>query len=118
MKKVVIIMVIGVLLPLGLSSGALGARVYVGGYFGFPYYAYPYAYYPYAYPYYYPYAYPYPYYPDAYAQPQVYIEQEQPSDWYYCQNPQGYYPYVTSCPGGWTRVVPTPPPPGREGVER
>ncbi len=46
-------------------------------------------------------SYPYPYYdvsppvavqpaPPAYAQPQ----QPQEDYWYYCQNPQGYYPYV------------------------
>lgn len=28
--------------------------------------------------------------------------------WYYCDNPQGYYPYVQRCPGGWRQVVPTP----------
>jgi hypothetical protein len=27
--------------------------------------------------------------------------------------PQGYYPYVKSCPGGWMRVVPDTVPPGR-----
>jgi hypothetical protein len=36
--------------------------------------------------------------------------------WYYCSNPQGYYPYIKNCPGGWLTVVPnvTPPspPPG------
>jgi len=101
-----------------------GSRVYFGGYFGypwFPYYAYPFGYYPHAYPYGYPYAYPaYPYtYPDysnTYDQPTVYSEPEQPYSWYYCREPEGYYPYVTSCPGGWTKVVPTPP--GEEGVTR
>jgi len=29
--------------------------------------------------------------------------------WYYCQNPQGYYPYVKSCAGGWQRVPAQPP---------
>ena len=29
-----------------------------------------------------------------------------PSYWYYCQNPAGYYPYVSQCPGGWLPVVP------------
>lgn len=29
--------------------------------------------------------------------------------WYYCQSPQGYYPYVRSCPGGWMKVVPDTP---------
>ncbi len=33
------------------------------------------------------------------------------SFWYYCQNPAGYYPYVSVCPGGWTPVPATPPPP-------
>jgi hypothetical protein len=41
--------------------------------------------------------------------PPVYIQPESPplsGYWYYCQEPQGYYPYVTTCPGGWTTVVP------------
>ena len=81
---------------------------YYGGWYGFgPWWGYPYAY-PYYYPYGYPYPSPYPPYPDAYAQPPAYGEPEQPSYWYYCQDPQGYYPYVTSCLGGWTRVVPPP----------
>ena len=91
-----------------------GSRVFIGGYFGFPYY-YPYGYYPYNYPYPYSYPYAYPSYPDTYAQPPVYVEPEQPSYWYYCQDAQAYYPYVQSCPGGWTRVAPTPPQPGKEG---
>ncbi|MGC9185416.1 MAG: hypothetical protein ACP5GC_08225 [Thiomonas sp.] len=33
------------------------------------------------------------------------------SFWYYCQSPAGYYPYVSVCPGGWTTVPATPPPP-------
>ena len=32
------------------------------------------------------------------------------SYWYYCQNPQGYYPYVPQCPSGWMQVVPRPQP--------
>ena len=27
--------------------------------------------------------------------------------WYYCDNPQGYYPYITSCSSAW-RPVPAP----------
>ncbi len=68
---------------------------------------------------------PFPY---SYPSPPVVIQQEQPvvvepapqpsQYWYYCQNPQGYYPYVQQCPSGWMTVVPptTPPaatPPGR-----
>ena len=49
-------------------------------------------------------------------QPQVYVEpqQTQPEEegyWYYCPNPQGYYPYVKKCPTGWMKVVPSPPQP-------
>ena len=41
----------------------------------------------------------------------VYVQPEaQPQYWYYCQAPQGYYPYVQQCPGGWQKVLPTPPP--------
>jgi hypothetical protein len=68
-------------------------------------------------------AYPYyPYYPYYSAppvvverQPQVYVQQNQQESgyWYYCQNPEGYYPYVKSCPGGWMKVVPDTVPPGR-----
>jgi hypothetical protein len=137
MKKFIAIIALIALVFLGLSPGELyaqrggghygggyhgggyhggyyyhgGPRVFIGGYFGFPYY------YPYGYPYYYPYGYAYPSYPYTYDEPQVYIEQEQPSDWYYCRNPEGYYPYVASCPSGWTKVAPAPPP-GRQGVER
>jgi hypothetical protein len=75
-----------------------------------------------AYPYYYPY-YPYyaydPYYAPASAaaveqQPEQYADsgqQQSDSYWYYCQDPQGYYPYVKSCPGGWMKVVPQTTPP-------
>lgn len=29
--------------------------------------------------------------------------------WYYCQASRTYYPYVKTCPGGWTRVPAQPP---------
>jgi hypothetical protein len=29
--------------------------------------------------------------------------------WYYCKKPLGYYPYVQTCPTGWTPVSPVPP---------
>jgi hypothetical protein len=42
-------------------------------------------------------------------QPQVYVQPPPPQPyWYYCDNPQGYYPYVAQCPGGWRAVPPTP----------
>ncbi len=92
-------------------------HVGLGLYFGVPY---PHPYYPYLY-----YPYPYYYYPDyppvvtvpVPVEPPVYIEQGSPQSapqasgyWYYCENPDGYYPYVKECPGGWQKVVPTPPP--------
>ncbi len=48
--------------------------------------------------------------------PPVYIQQQetpatvqpQTHDWYYCASPEGYYPYVKQCPGGWMRVAPRP----------
>ncbi len=66
-------------------------------------------------------AYPYPYYPSPpvviQQQPSVYEEQEpqqqeQQYYWYFCPESKTYYPYVKQCPGGWLKVVPTPPKPG------
>jgi hypothetical protein len=75
-----------------------------GFYLGWPWYPRPY----YAYPY-------YPYYPPVVtvpSSPPVYIEREPPQlpsgYWYYCDNPQGYYPYVNECPQGWRQVDPVP----------
>lgn len=77
--------------------------------------------------YYPPYYYPYPpvvavpVYPNVMAvqpSPQVYIEKgvepsagPAPSSnyWYYCPNPQGYYPYVQECQTGWLTVLPQSP---------
>ncbi|TXI17392.1 MAG: hypothetical protein E6Q62_09155 [Nitrosomonas sp.] len=49
--------------------------------------------------------------------PPVYIQREQlrPVEsqinyWHYCRNPEGYYPYVKNCPGGWIPVAPQPSP--------
>jgi hypothetical protein len=76
-----------------------GPRFFVGPRF-YPFYGY-------ADPYYYP-----PYY---YAPPPVVVTPppteyvERPPEagyWYYCHDPAGYYPTVSSCPGGWTQVAP------------
>ena len=32
--------------------------------------------------------------------------QDQSGYWYFCNNPQGYYPNVAQCPGGWQQVMP------------
>ena len=29
--------------------------------------------------------------------------------WYFCKDPNGYYPYVRECKSGWEKVSPTPP---------
>jgi hypothetical protein len=66
----------------------------------------------------------YPYYPGPYygapvvvtpPAPPVYVEQGQGQDqdsadqyWYFCRDPQGYYPYVKTCPSGWQTVTPQP----------
>ncbi len=68
----------------------------------------------YPWPWYYPrYGYPYPPVVSVPATPPVYIERAQTDEpaaasWYYCTNPQGYYPYVEKCPGGWQAVAPRP----------
>jgi hypothetical protein len=55
----------------------------------------------------------YPY-PDPYIPPSVVAEvpppQPAPQYWYYCPSANGYYPYVMSCPEGWTPVAPRPAP--------
>ncbi|NOT10749.1 MAG: hypothetical protein HOP23_02775 [Methylococcaceae bacterium] len=52
------------------------------------------------------------------ASPPVYIQQTPPMAqpnasgyWYYCFSPEGYYPYIKECPGGWQQVNPAPPAP-------
>ncbi len=96
---------------------------YAPGYYT-PYY-YPRAYSP---PYYYPPYYYSPYYypPSVVAvptEPPVYIEREAVDEpmpqtsaaWYYCADPQGYYPDVKACPGGWQAVAPLPSDSSDEG---
>ena len=51
------------------------------------------------------YPYPYPY--DASAMPAYSVPPPAPV-WYYCPAAGAYYPYVTSCAGGW-QVVPATP---------
>ena len=58
----------------------------------------------------------YPY-PDYYEPPAVVYEQAPPVSsgvpnqqyWYYCDNPKGYYPYVSECQEQWRPVPVTPP---------
>ncbi len=64
-----------------------------------------------------PYAYAYPAPPVIVQPPPVYEQAAPPAPsptyWYYCPNPQGYYPYISQCPSGWMRVVPPSSPPGQ-----
>jgi hypothetical protein len=74
----------------------------------------------------YPYAYPYPYYygpppviyapppvvyappPVVYTPPPAPVVAPQAQTWYYCDNPKGYYPYVSQCASGWRQVPARP----------
>ena len=75
-----------------------GSRYYFRGSFVFPWY-------------------PYSYYspPPVIIQkePPVYVQPEQQVEnyWYYCPDPQGYYPYIRNCESGWMKVVPDATPP-------
>jgi len=88
---------IGLGLGLGYGLGYYGGYPYYNGY---PYYSYP----------------PVVTVPVA---PPVYIQQSAPAAaqqypagyWYHCSNPEGYYPYVKTCPNGWQQVEPKPPAP-------
>jgi len=82
--------------------------VYLGGpWWGWPGY----------YPYYAPYSYPYDAgYAVAPSSPPVFIENApaprvttSAGSWYYCRDPQGYYPYVRNCTGAWEPVPAQPP---------
>jgi hypothetical protein len=122
-------------LSLALAAGALASdaaladrgghsRVTFGINLGVP--AGPWFYPRYSPPYYPPYYAPYPpivvlpAYPDVPAQPAapVYVEKggdaagpatSSPNYWYYCTDPQGYYPYVKDCQANWLTVLPQAP---------
>lgn len=84
--------------------GGYGGGYGFGGYgygFGNPFYYPP--------PYVYPQTVIVPTSPPVYTQqPQVQPAQPQTNYWYYCQDPEGYYPYVKNCPPGWLQVAPQP----------
>lgn len=91
-------------LGLGLGYGLGYYGRYGGyGYGGYPYYSYPY----YSYP---PAVVTVPIAPPVYIQQTPPVVQQNPFGyWYYCNNPEGYYPYIKQCPSGWQQVEPTPP---------
>ena len=106
--------------------GSIHPRVYIAPPLIYAPFAYPYGAnpYPYGYPYGYPYASPYgqPY-PSTPPQPQSYVERApepgveaqpplgsapEPGYWYWCTDPQGYYPSVRECAQGWLQVPAQP----------
>lgn len=104
-------------LILGIGVGGYGYYNpgFWGNYYGSGFYS-PYGYRAYGYtdPFFRPY-YTYPPIVTAPSQPPIYIQQPEPklaqpktNYWYYCQSPQGYYPHIKECPGGWTQVAPQP----------
>ncbi len=101
---------VGLAVGVALVPSSAAARVIVGFGFGVPVVPAPWYYAP---P---PVVYAPP--PVVYAPPPVVVQPAQPAyvsqpnpNWYYCDNPKGYYPYVATCNGGW-RQVPAQPQPG------
>ncbi len=87
----------------GGGHGHVSVGFFVGPELWWPGWWEPYPYYPY-----------YPYYPQqpviVQPQPDVYVQPApqgaEPYYWYFCQDAQGYYPYVKKCPKGWMKEVP------------
>jgi hypothetical protein len=57
--------------------------------------------------------YPYPDYVAPYAFDESAPSEPAPQVWYHCANPEGYYPYVKFCSGGWEQVPAMPGPDDR-----
>lgn len=104
----------------GHSHLSIGLGYYGPGFYGsYGYGGYGFGGYGFGYPFYYPPYYSYPQTIVVPTTPPVYIQQQQAQPtqqaqpqtnyWYYCRDPDGYYPYVKTCPGGWLQVAPQPP---------
>ena len=100
----------------GFHHGHGGHHINAGFFFGPSFgYGYGYGYNPYwGYPYYPYYSYP-PTVVTVPTRPPVYVEREPAQSaeksegfWYYCKDPEGYYPYVRECHHAW-RPVPARP---------
>lgn len=107
--KAAILLVIGVLVSQWVLADHRHHRGHyhggVGIYFGGPwadyYYAYP--------PHYYSPVLVVPMAPPIYIEKEAVAPPPAPGFWYYCSDPQGYYPSVKECPTGWQKVAPQPP---------
>jgi len=88
----------------GLGASPAAARVVVGVGIGVPLVVGPAPWYYYPPP---PVVYAPP--PVVYAPaPQPTYLSQSPQAWYYCDNPAGYYPYVTTCSSAWRQVPARP----------
>lgn len=84
----------------GYHGGWCGPRFYWGGPIVVgPIWGFPYGYYPPP--------------PRIIHEPPIVVQPQNPETnvyyWYYCEDPKGYYPYISSCPGGWMKVIPNVP---------
>lgn len=95
----------------GFHGGGFRGGAFFGGPLSNPFWYDPY--WDFAYPYYDSATYsPYPYYYPPYTDYGPNAPNAAPSQgWYYCSNPQGYYPSVPSCNTQWQFVPPRPPQP-------
>lgn len=99
----------------GHSHGHFSGSIWIGPSWGlwdpfwYPYYPYP------SYRYYTPPTVVVPQEPQEYILPES--QQRETDYWYFCRNPEGYYPYVERCPSGWMRVVPDMTPPDEQDEE-
>ena len=102
-KAVLVVLGLALVGVIGTGDAAARTHVFLGFGLGAP-----------VYPYYPPPYYTYPP-PVVYAPAPVYVAPppvvyQTPQSWYYCDNPKGYYPYVTSCATEWRQVPATPKP--------
>jgi len=95
---------------LALAPAPASARVFVHVGVGYPWCCGPYYYYPPPPVVYYPPPYYYEPPPVVYAPPPPPPTPLAPQaqTWYYCDNPKGYYPYVSNCASGWRQVPARP----------
>lgn len=96
-------------LNIGVWRGGYWHHGWYGSRFGWWWVVPSYGYYYYSAP-----VYPYP---DYYQPPTVIVQQQPPpvtgvppqQYWYHCDDPEGYYPYVSECRHDWSQVPVTPP---------